>query len=151
MTDYVAAYRDYLTNEKHASANTLSSYVRDISQFRNWLIERGSVDLRKVKKDVIGEYNIEKSYVVNNEKHHSQLIYAIKENKRSVVLNFENVDLNIFTPNKSFNIIPDSSFYREDYNVAGKYRLIGSSILLKHQGDDEFKSSVQVTLNKVAE
>ena len=56
MTDYVAAYRDYLTNEKHASANTLSSYVRDISQFRNWLIERGSVDLRKVKKDVIGEY-----------------------------------------------------------------------------------------------
>ena len=29
MTDYIAAYRDYLTEEKHASANTLSSYIRD--------------------------------------------------------------------------------------------------------------------------
>ncbi len=56
MTDYVASYRGYLADEKHASANTLSSYVRDITQFQTWLLERGAMDLRKVKKDGIGEY-----------------------------------------------------------------------------------------------
>ena len=56
MTDYVAAYRGYLENEKHASANTLSSYVRDVTQFRDWLLGQGSNDLRKVKKDLINKY-----------------------------------------------------------------------------------------------
>ena len=35
MTDYIAAYRDYLAEEKHASANTLSSYIRDLTQFQS--------------------------------------------------------------------------------------------------------------------
>ena len=56
MTDYVAAYRDYLKNEKHASANTLSSYIRDITQFQTWLLEKGSMDLKKVKKESIAAY-----------------------------------------------------------------------------------------------
>ena len=56
MTDYVESYRNYLENEKHASANTSSSYLRDIHQFRDWLLERGSADLRKVKKDQITAY-----------------------------------------------------------------------------------------------
>ncbi len=58
MTDYVEAYRLYLENEKHASANTSSSYLRDIHQFRDWLLERGVADLRKVKKDHITTYQI---------------------------------------------------------------------------------------------
>ena len=58
MTDYVAAYKDYLADEKHASANTLSSYVRDLTQFRNWLIAENTPDLRKVKKDTINDYLI---------------------------------------------------------------------------------------------
>ncbi len=56
MTDYVAAYRGYLQNEKHASANTLSSYIRDITQFQAWLMEKDSMDLRKVKKETIALY-----------------------------------------------------------------------------------------------
>mgnify|MGYP000879763567 FL=1 len=56
MTDYIAAYRDYLTEEKHASANTLSSYIRDLTQFQSWLIANNAADLRKVKKDTINEY-----------------------------------------------------------------------------------------------
>ena len=56
MTDYVAAYRDYLKNEKRASANTLSSYIRDITQFQTWLLEKGSMDLKKVKKELIASY-----------------------------------------------------------------------------------------------
>ncbi|MBE6989404.1 MAG: site-specific tyrosine recombinase XerD [Ruminococcaceae bacterium] len=56
MTDYIAAYQSYLENEKHASANTLTSYVRDLHQFHDWLLEHGSPDLRKVKKDQIARY-----------------------------------------------------------------------------------------------
>ena len=56
QTDYIAAYRDYLAEEKHASANTLSSYIRDLTQFQSWLIANNAADLRKVKKDTINEY-----------------------------------------------------------------------------------------------
>ncbi len=56
MPDYVASYRAYLENEKHASVNTLSSYVRDVNQFRDWLIGQGITDLKKVKKDLISRY-----------------------------------------------------------------------------------------------
>ena len=47
MPDYIALYRAYLEQEKHASPNTVSSYVRDLTQFRAWL-PQGS-DLRRVK------------------------------------------------------------------------------------------------------
>ena len=56
MTDYIAQYRTYLQEEKHASANTLSSYVRDLTQFQSWLLQHDTMDLRKVKKDTIAEY-----------------------------------------------------------------------------------------------
>lgn len=55
MADYVAAYRKYLTEEKHAQANTLSSYMRDINQYSTWLTDHGG-DLKKVKKETISEY-----------------------------------------------------------------------------------------------
>ena len=56
MTDYIADYRTWLQEEKHASDNTLSSYLRDIKQFKTWLLGAGSPDLRRVKKDTINEY-----------------------------------------------------------------------------------------------
>lgn len=55
MADYVAAYRKYLTEEKHAQANTLSSYMRDINQYSTWLTDHGG-DLKKAKKETISEY-----------------------------------------------------------------------------------------------
>lgn len=56
MPDFVASYSNYLEHEKHASVNTLSSYVRDVNQFREWLIGQGISDLKKVKKDLITKY-----------------------------------------------------------------------------------------------
>ena len=56
MTDYIADYRTWLQEEKHASDNTLSSYLRDINQFKTWLLGAGSPDLRRVKKDTINEF-----------------------------------------------------------------------------------------------
>ena len=54
MPDYIALYRAYLEQEKHASPNTVSSYVRDLTQFRAWL-PQGS-DLRRVKPAAVEEY-----------------------------------------------------------------------------------------------
>ena len=54
MPDYIAQYRIYLEQEKHASANTVSSYIRDVTQFCAWLPE-GS-DLRRVKSAAVSDY-----------------------------------------------------------------------------------------------
>ena len=40
-TDEIARYEEYLVREKHASQNTVSSYLRDISQFADYLQARG--------------------------------------------------------------------------------------------------------------
>lgn len=55
-TDYLAAFRDYLTNEKHASENTLSSYLRDIHQFQSWLTTSNDMELTKVDRMTIESY-----------------------------------------------------------------------------------------------
>ena len=47
---------DFATSLTAASANTVSAYVSDISQFANW-VERQSIDdPRKVTKDVVRQY-----------------------------------------------------------------------------------------------
>ena len=56
MADYIADYCRYLTEEKHAQANTINSYVRDLSQFQAWLMADGVTDLRKVRKEDVGVY-----------------------------------------------------------------------------------------------
>ena len=56
MADYIADYCRYLTEEKHAQANTINSYVRDLSQFQAWLMADGVTDLRKVRKEDVGAY-----------------------------------------------------------------------------------------------
>ena len=37
MLDLIKAYENYLTKVKQASANTISSYMRDIRQFAEWI------------------------------------------------------------------------------------------------------------------
>lgn len=37
MLDLIQAYENYLTKVKHASTNTIASYMRDIRQYANWL------------------------------------------------------------------------------------------------------------------
>ena len=45
MLDLVAAYENYLTSVKKASHNTVSSYIRDIRQFSEWLRFNEDLDL----------------------------------------------------------------------------------------------------------
>ncbi len=54
MMRVVDEFEHYLTTEKHSSANTVSSYIRDVTQFCAWLPE-GS-DLRRVKPAAVSDY-----------------------------------------------------------------------------------------------
>ena len=56
MDELLSMYQSYLENEKHASQNTLSSYMRDLRQFAAWLEEHSPADLRKVKQATVSEY-----------------------------------------------------------------------------------------------
>ena len=45
MLDLIQAYDNYLTKVKMASSNTISSYIRDIRQYAEWLQRRAGIDL----------------------------------------------------------------------------------------------------------
>ena len=53
--DYLALYCSYLTTEKHVSANTISSYMRDLTQYQQWLQQKKS-DLKRAKNAMLQEY-----------------------------------------------------------------------------------------------
>ena len=54
--DHLEQYETYLREEKHASQNTLSSYMRDLRQFSEYLSAQRVNDLRKVKSETIRDY-----------------------------------------------------------------------------------------------
>ena len=55
MSELLTAYEAFLTNEKRASANTVSSYLRDVNQFAAAMDGRG-VDLTQVVARDVEEY-----------------------------------------------------------------------------------------------
>lgn len=52
----IASYENYLTDEKRASANTVSSYLRDINQFAQWLQNEKHCELRGASMDAVQDY-----------------------------------------------------------------------------------------------
>ena len=56
MTDYIDGYKQYLTEERHASANTLSSYLRDVRQFLAYLQSAGTRSVLQAAASDIEEY-----------------------------------------------------------------------------------------------
>ena len=56
MLDLVQAYENYLTKVKQASGNTISSYMRDIRQFSDWLSDTEGMDVVEATKLNISDY-----------------------------------------------------------------------------------------------
>ena len=56
MLDLIQAYENYLKKVKQASANTISSYMRDIRQFAAWLHETLEIDVIDVTQLNIAQY-----------------------------------------------------------------------------------------------
>lgn len=137
----------YILNAISFEINDSDSAIDYVAGGNIRTIIRGTGEVKQTK---IGEYNIEKTYVVENEKQHNQLLYSINESKRTVSIVFESVDFDIFTPNKLFAIIADDTYYSKDYNISGKYRLVGSSMIIAKNGENEFKGNIMVNLAKIS-
>lgn len=56
MANLVSIYENFLLNVKHASANTVASYLRDIRQFQAYLFEAEELPLERCDHDCIGRY-----------------------------------------------------------------------------------------------
>ena len=56
MLDLIHAYENYLTKVKQASSNTISSYMRDIRQFAQWLRESENLDVVEASQLNISGY-----------------------------------------------------------------------------------------------
>ncbi len=56
MANYIADYGSYLELERHSSNNTVSSYVRDVTQFSRYLAEVERSDLVRCKTEQIDRY-----------------------------------------------------------------------------------------------
>lgn len=55
-TAYINEFQRYLTGEKHASNNTISSYIRDINQFNLYLGTKNINDIKNVVKSDVERY-----------------------------------------------------------------------------------------------
>ena len=56
MADDIKAYGAYLAETKHSSQNTISSYLRDLHQFRDYVQDTLEADLRQVTTEEIQSY-----------------------------------------------------------------------------------------------
>lgn len=56
MLDLICAYENYLSKVKQASANTVSSYMRDIRQFSDWLRDTEGLDTVDASQQNISDY-----------------------------------------------------------------------------------------------
>ena len=56
MTDYIQGFAGYLELERNASANTIVSYVRDVTQFARYLLEVEEVALPQAATEHIERY-----------------------------------------------------------------------------------------------
>ena len=54
--DYISDYKKYLIEDKHASANTVSSYLRDVSQFAEYLRGQRGCKLEKATPELVQSY-----------------------------------------------------------------------------------------------
>lgn len=56
MTDYIQGFAGYLELERSASSNTITSYVRDVTQFSKYLTDLEDVELPQAETEHIDRY-----------------------------------------------------------------------------------------------
>lgn len=78
MLDLVRAYENYLTKVKQASANTTSSYIRDIRQFSDWLHAKQEIDMLEAEQFHIGQYMEHLSSIGKSEATVSRSLASLK-------------------------------------------------------------------------
>ena len=56
MYNDIARYGTYLAEEKHSSQNTISSYLRDVNQFADYLMEYRGCEARAAQPEMVRDY-----------------------------------------------------------------------------------------------
>ena len=56
MLDFIQAYENHLINVKHASSNTVASYMRDIRQFSAWILQTEGNTVLNANQQTISHY-----------------------------------------------------------------------------------------------
>jgi len=56
MNNDIARYGTYLAEEKHSSQNTISSYLRDVNQFADYLTEHQDCEIRAAQSEMVRDY-----------------------------------------------------------------------------------------------
>ena len=56
MAELVSSFENYLIHVKQASDNTVASYMRDVRQFSQYVLEDLGLDLREVSHDQVVDY-----------------------------------------------------------------------------------------------
>ena len=56
MNNDIARYGAYLAEEKHSSQNTISSYLRDVNQFADYLAEHQGCEVRAAQPEMVRDY-----------------------------------------------------------------------------------------------
>ena len=106
--DYFSGFEAWLSHEKKASSNTLSSYLRDVRQFSCWLDYEG-IALPHVTQDDIRQYA---AYLSKKGKSDATIVRSVASLKSfySYMLSIHSVPLNPakgFTPSKLERKLPE--------------------------------------------
>lgn len=106
--DYLSGYETWLSREKKAASNTLSSYLRDVRQFSEWLDGEG-IALPQVAQDDVKRYA---SYLTRKGKSDATVVRSVASLKSfySYMLAIHSVPVNPakgFTPSKLERKLPE--------------------------------------------
>lgn len=106
--DYLSGYETWLSREKKASSNTLSSYLRDVRQFSDWLDGEG-IALPQVTQSDVKQYA---GYLSNKGKSDATVVRSVASLKSfySYMLVIHSVPANPargFTPSKLERKLPE--------------------------------------------
>lgn len=106
--DYLLGYEVWLSSEKKASSNTLSSYLRDVRQFSDWLDGEG-IALPQVTQSDIKQYAV---YLTKKGKSDATVVRSVASLKSfySYMLTIHSVPANPakgFTPSKVERKLPE--------------------------------------------
>lgn len=105
-SSYLDKYENYLATEKKASKNTLSSYLRDIRQFGNYLELHCGVDYAAVTAQMLSDY-------INWLRASNKSVATVSRSIASLK-NFYGylVSLGVFDENPAAGLVPDKTVHK---------------------------------------
>ena len=102
-SECLSIFESYLRNDKKASDNTLSSYLRDIRQFGEYLSERSAMDMTDAGEEELAAY-------ISHLKELGKSVATVSRNIASLKCLYSYLTINrLIEENPSTKLVPDKS------------------------------------------